>query len=138
MPRSWELFEIKTLENGAFVILLFPTSSRMVEEILDTRVMVKKAMKEQKNDKVCELFKSEWDQFFEKFLVNINCPVFVKVLGQLLDARQLGLKLIANVTYGYTSANFSGRMPCVEVFVFTFMSLFLTYLSAINTVESGK
>ena len=24
-------------------------------------------------------------------------------------------KLIANVTYGYTSANFSGRMPCVEV-----------------------
>lgn len=26
-----------------------------------------------------------------------------------------GLKLIANVTYGYTAANFSGRMPCVEV-----------------------
>ena len=23
--------------------------------------------------------------------------------------------MIANVTYGYTSANFSGRMPCVEV-----------------------
>ena len=40
---------------------------------------------------------------------------FVQILGQLLDARQLGLKLIANVTYGYTSANFSGRMPCVEV-----------------------
>ena len=36
----------------------------------------------------------------------------------MLDARQLGLKLIANVTYGYTSANFSGRMPCVEVTVF--------------------
>ena len=33
----------------------------------------------------------------------------------MLDARQLGLKLIANVTYGYTSAHFSGRMPCVEV-----------------------
>lgn len=32
-----------------------------------------------------------------------------------MDARQLALKLIANVTYGYTSANFSGRMPCVEV-----------------------
>lgn len=27
----------------------------------------------------------------------------------------MGLKLIANVTYGYTSANFSGRMPCIEV-----------------------
>ena len=33
----------------------------------------------------------------------------------MLDARQLGLKLIANVTYGYTAANFSGRMPCVEI-----------------------
>lgn len=33
----------------------------------------------------------------------------------MLDSRQLGLKLIANVTYGYTSANYSGRMPCIEV-----------------------
>lgn len=38
-----------------------------------------------------------------------------KALLRLLDARQLGLKLIANVTFGYTSANFSGRMPSVEV-----------------------
>lgn len=38
-----------------------------------------------------------------------------QALGRMLDARQLGLKLIANVTYGYTSAHFSGRMPCVEV-----------------------
>lgn len=36
-------------------------------------------------------------------------------LHRVLHARQLGLKLIANVTYGYTSANFSGRMPCIEV-----------------------
>merc|ERR1712012_155475 len=36
-------------------------------------------------------------------------------LQKVLHARQLGLKLIANVTYGYTSANFSGRMPCIEV-----------------------
>ncbi len=34
---------------------------------------------------------------------------------RVLEARQLALKLIANVTYGYTSANFSGRMPLVEV-----------------------
>jgi len=27
----------------------------------------------------------------------------------------LGLKYLANVTYGYTSASFSGRMPCVEI-----------------------
>ncbi len=30
-------------------------------------------------------------------------------------ARQLALKLLANVTYGYTAAGFSGRMPCAEV-----------------------
>ncbi|KAJ2740132.1 DNA polymerase zeta, partial [Coemansia sp. BCRC 34490] len=38
-----------------------------------------------------------------------------EVLYKKLDAWQLGLKLIANVTYGYTGASFSGRMPCVEV-----------------------
>ena len=32
-----------------------------------------------------------------------------------MDARQLGLKYIANVTYGYTAATFSGRMPAVEI-----------------------
>jgi len=40
-----------------------------------------------------------------------------KHLYKILNAQQLGLKLIANVTYGYTSANFSGRMPCIEVFL---------------------
>lgn len=39
-----------------------------------------------------------------------------KHLYKILNAQQLGLKLISNVTYGYTSANFSGRMPCIEVF----------------------
>jgi DNA polymerase zeta len=34
---------------------------------------------------------------------------------RVLEARQLGLKYIANVTYGYTSATFSGRMPAVEI-----------------------
>ncbi|XP_051510616.1 DNA polymerase zeta catalytic subunit-like isoform X1 [Myxocyprinus asiaticus] len=60
----------------------------MLEEILKTRIMVKQSMKAYKND---------------------------KALFRLLDARQLGLKLIANVTFGYTAANFSGRMPSVEV-----------------------
>ena len=32
-----------------------------------------------------------------------------------LDAAQLALKLVANVTYGYTSATFSGRMPCIDI-----------------------
>ncbi|XP_013886129.1 DNA polymerase zeta catalytic subunit [Austrofundulus limnaeus] len=60
----------------------------MLEEILHTRIMVKQSMKSYKQD---------------------------KSLTRLLDARQLGLKLIANVTFGYTSANYSGRMPSVEV-----------------------
>ncbi|KAH8102662.1 hypothetical protein BXZ70DRAFT_798056 [Cristinia sonorae] len=61
---------------------------RMLTELLDTRVMVKQAMKSVGDD---------------------------KVLRRVLDARQLGLKFIANVTYGYTSASFSGRMPAVEI-----------------------
>nr|CAD7571397.1 unnamed protein product [Timema californicum] len=61
---------------------------RMLQEILETRLMVKKSMREHKGN---------------------------KILQRILHARQLGLKLIANVTYGYTAANFSGRMPCVEV-----------------------
>ena len=32
-----------------------------------------------------------------------------------LDAKQTGLKLLANVTYGYVAAGFSGRMPCAEI-----------------------
>ncbi|TFK30449.1 hypothetical protein FA15DRAFT_607802 [Coprinopsis marcescibilis] len=61
---------------------------RMLVELLDTRVMVKQSMKGVKND---------------------------KALKRILDARQLALKYIANVTYGYTSASFSGRMPAVEI-----------------------
>jgi DNA polymerase zeta len=36
-------------------------------------------------------------------------------LHRQLDARQMGLKLLANVIYGYTSASFSGRMPCIDI-----------------------
>ncbi|XP_015276270.1 PREDICTED: DNA polymerase zeta catalytic subunit-like [Gekko japonicus] len=61
---------------------------RMLEEILKTRIMVKQSMKTYKHD---------------------------KAITRMLQARQLGLKLIANVTFGYTAANFSGRMPCIEI-----------------------
>ncbi|KAI8587099.1 DNA polymerase zeta catalytic subunit [Geranomyces variabilis] len=64
------------------------TLRRMLTEILDTRVMVKQSMKLYKTD---------------------------KALLRILEARQLGLKFIANVTYGYTGASFSGRMPCAEI-----------------------
>ena len=62
--------------------------AKMLGEILETRVMVKSGMKVDKED---------------------------KALQRLLNNRQLALKLIANVTYGYTSASFSGRMPCSEI-----------------------
>lgn len=62
---------------------------RLLEEILSTRIMVKQAMK--------KLAPSQL------------------VRNRILNARQLALKLIANVTYGYTAAGFSGRMPCAEL-----------------------
>ncbi|PWW73841.1 hypothetical protein C7212DRAFT_359656 [Tuber magnatum] len=62
--------------------------AKMLTEILDTRVMVKNGMKRDKHD---------------------------KALQKLLNSRQLALKLIANVTYGYASASHSGRMPCAEI-----------------------
>ncbi|KAF9889779.1 DNA polymerase zeta [Aspergillus nanangensis] len=62
--------------------------AKMLSEILETRVMVKTGMKMDKDD---------------------------KGLQRLLNNRQLALKLIANVTYGYASASFSGRMPCSEI-----------------------
>jgi len=34
---------------------------------------------------------------------------------RLLDSRQYALKLVANVTYGYTAAGNTGRMPCGEI-----------------------
>ncbi|KAL1613042.1 DNA polymerase zeta [Paraconiothyrium brasiliense] len=62
--------------------------AKMLGEILETRVMVKSGMKTDRDD---------------------------KTLQQLLNNRQLALKLLANVTYGYTSASFSGRMPASEI-----------------------
>ncbi|KAF8760569.1 hypothetical protein HU200_010040 [Digitaria exilis] len=62
---------------------------RLLEEILSTRIMAKQAMK--------KLGPSQ------------------QVLHRIFNARQLALKLIANVTYGYTAAGFSGRMPCAEL-----------------------
>ena len=37
-----------------------------------------------------------------------RAPKSARVLLRCLNARQFGLKLIANVTYGYTAAGFSG------------------------------
>ncbi|KAL7749691.1 DNA polymerase zeta [Sorochytrium milnesiophthora] len=84
---------------------------RMLSELLDTRVMVKSSMKQ---------YKSE------------------KALLRLLDARQLGLKYIANVTYGYASASFSGRMPCVEIADSIVQTGRETLEKAINLINSTE
>ncbi|XP_050669192.1 DNA polymerase zeta catalytic subunit isoform X3 [Leptidea sinapis] len=55
-----------------------------------------------------------------------------------MHSRQLGLKLIANVTYGYTAANFSGRMPCVEVGDSVVAKGRETLERAIKLVRNGK
>ena len=62
---------------------------RLLSEILDTRVMVKSCLK--------------------------DAPADAKARRRALNAKQFGLKLIANVTYGYTAAGFSGRMPMAEL-----------------------
>ncbi|KAI0651854.1 hypothetical protein C8Q79DRAFT_935176 [Trametes meyenii] len=85
--------------------------ARMLIELLDTRVMVKQAMKGAKDD---------------------------KALRRILDARQLGLKFIANVTYGYTSATYSGRMPAVEIADSIVQSGRETLEKAIRVINSTK
>ena len=92
-PRMLELLQdhINIAPNGIIYTKPLVRKSllaKMLSEILETRVMVKSGMKVDKDD---------------------------KTLQRLLNNRQLALKLIANVTYGYTSASFSGRMPCSEI-----------------------
>ena len=92
-PRLLELLkdQINIAPNGMMYAkpdLRKSLLAKMLGEILETRVMVKSGMKVDRDD---------------------------KTLQRLLNNRQLALKLIANVTYGYTSASFSGRMPCSEI-----------------------
>ncbi|KNE69242.1 hypothetical protein AMAG_13625 [Allomyces macrogynus ATCC 38327] len=90
-PAHLRLEDVRVSPNGIVFVkehVRKSTLAQMLTELLDTRVMVKNSMKLHKDN---------------------------KVLHKVLDARQLGLKLIANVTYGYTAASFSGRMPLVEL-----------------------
>ncbi|GIL69760.1 hypothetical protein Vretifemale_737, partial [Volvox reticuliferus] len=84
---------------------------RMLSEILNTRVMVKGAMK--------------------------RVPPEDKVLLRILNARQFGLKMIANVSYGYTAAGFSGRLPFAELADSIVQSGRQTLENAIAMVESN-
>ena len=63
---------------------------QMLREILNTRLMVKREMK--------------------------GCTGSADdVLRRVLDCRQLAIKMLSNVTYGYAAASFSGRMPMAEL-----------------------
>ena len=86
---------------------------RLLREILSARVAVKKLMKEAERANDTQLYRA-------------------------LNARQFGLKLIANVTYGYTSAGFSGRMPCAELADTIVQTGRESLERAIRTVESKK
>ena len=84
--------DITISPNGVVFIKPSVRKSTLVEmltEILDIRFMVKKT--------ISELGPTDTS------------------LRKLLENKQLGLKLLANVTYGYTSASFSGRMPCSDL-----------------------
>ncbi|KAG0605129.1 hypothetical protein M758_9G034000 [Ceratodon purpureus] len=85
---------------------------RLLSEILSTRIMVKQAMKKLTPDQ--------------------------RVLQRVLNARQFALKLIANVTYGYTAAGFSGRMPCAELADSIVQCGRLTLERAIHLVNTTK
>lgn len=94
-PGLLDLFEknnaLTISPNGYVFVKSFIRKSmlaKMLEEILNARINVKSVMK---------LFKDD--------------PELIK----LYNSRQLALKLMANVTYGYTSATFSGRMPNSDI-----------------------
>lgn len=83
--------DIEIAPNGVLYVRDYRRKSllaKMLHDLLETRAMVKEGMKLCKNDKAAQ---------------------------KLMHNRQLALKLIANVTYGYTSASFSGRMPCADI-----------------------
>lgn len=65
---------------------------KMLSELIVTRAMVKDQMKQ-----------------------NMKLDRPNRRLQRILDHRQHGLKMMANTTYGYTGASYTGRMPCVEI-----------------------
>ncbi|KAG5478747.1 hypothetical protein LSCM1_06151 [Leishmania martiniquensis] len=64
---------------------------QMMEAVLDARFEVQAALK------------------------HIAIPSGGVVMQQRLQEQQLALKMLANVTYGYTAASYTGRMPCVDL-----------------------
>ncbi|SCU82579.1 LADA_0C06458g1_1 [Lachancea dasiensis] len=86
--------------------------AKMLADILHTRLLVKTTMSNLKS-------KNE-------------------TISNLLNSKQVALKLLANVTYGYTSASFSGRMPCSDVADSIVQTGRETLQKAISLIESNS
>ncbi|KAI8870854.1 DNA/RNA polymerase, partial [Ramicandelaber brevisporus] len=100
------------------------TLGRGLAEILDTRVMIKSAMKDYSK---LAASNTEDDENGD-----------IRGLSRMLDFRQLSLKLIANVTYGYTGAGFSGRMPCSDIADAIVMTGRETLERAIRLIDNSR
>ncbi|CAJ1008759.1 putative DNA polymerase family B [Leishmania naiffi] len=64
-----------------------------------------------------QMMKAVLDARFEvqAALKHIAAPLEDMAMQQRLQEQQLALKMLANVTYGYTAASYTGRMPCVDL-----------------------
>lgn len=62
---------------------------------------------------------NKWKYCHSTTMITLGPPrtytCLMQLLQRLLNSRQLGLKLVANTTFGYTAASYSGRMPCIEI-----------------------
>lgn len=106
--------DVQVLPNGIVMAkrsVRESTLARMLREVLETRVMVRTAMR---------------------------APGVNKAMARRYQAQQLSLKLLANVTYGYTGASASGRMPCVEIADAIVQSGRETLERAMNLIEQTE
>ena len=97
-PFSW----VVTPDESAFV---HPFTRRgvlpsILEEVIGARLLIKSTMKAVNRDP-------------SRFAPHLEGGVSAWLRRQ--NYRQFALKMVANVSYGYTGASFSGRMPCPEV-----------------------
>lgn len=72
---------------------------QMIREILDTRFQVQSAMRYARSGTVLSGASEEE----------------LERLQTTLNEQQMALKMLANTTYGYTAASYTGKMPCVDV-----------------------